>query len=160
MSDTLHSARTLRPLTLATLLAGSLDLGFACTFWWFKADIPPMRVGHSVASGLLGKEAARAGGWATALLGYTLHYAIIFVMVATYWFVARRVLALVRQWLPYGTLYGIWLWVAMNYIVVPLSASHGTWPSEFSLWVGLSIVVHAAVGILCAWFARRALLAR
>lgn len=69
-----------------------------------------MRVGHSVASGLLGKEAARAGGWPTALLGYALHYAIILVMVATYWFVARRAPALVRQWLPYGTLYGVWLW--------------------------------------------------
>ena len=51
-----------RPLVLGALLAGTFDLTYACTFWWFKADIPPMRVGHSVASGWLGREAARAGG--------------------------------------------------------------------------------------------------
>jgi hypothetical protein len=45
----------------------------------------------------------------------------------------------------------------MSYIVVPLSAAHGAGPREFSLWVDLSIIVHAMVGIICAWFSRRAL---
>lgn len=154
------ASRPWRSLVPGVLLAGTFDLCFASTFWWFKAGVTPMRVGHSVAAGLLGKEAARAGGWSTALLGYAAHYAIIFAMFGIYCLVARRAPALVRQWLPCGTLYGVWLWVAMNYIVVPLSAAHGAWPTEFSLWVGLSIVVHAIIGIACAWFARRALATR
>lgn len=151
------STRPWHSLALGTLLAGALDMCFASTFWWLKADVTPIRVGQSVAAGLLGRESAIGGGLPTGLLGWTLHYAMIFLMVGFYFLAARRLPVLTRRWLACGTIYGLGLYVVMSYVVVPLSAAHTAGPREFSLWVNLSIIVHALVGILCAWFSRRAL---
>src|SRR5689334_5186950 len=49
-------ARPWHSLALGTVLAGALDMCFASGFWWLKADVTPIRVGQSVAAGLLGKE--------------------------------------------------------------------------------------------------------
>lgn len=151
------SSHPWRPLAIGTLLAGALDMCFASTFWWLKADVTPVRVGQSVAAGLLGKESAVAGGVPTGMLGWTLHYAMIFLMVGFYYLAAKQLPVLTRSWLACGAIYGLGLYLVMSYIVVPLSAAHTAGPKEFSLWVNLSIVVHVAVGIICAWYSRRAL---
>jgi len=151
------SARPWPVLGWVILAAGAFDLVYASTFWWIKADVMPMRIGQSIAAGLLGSEASRAGGWPTSLLGVALHFFIISVMVATYYFVAKRVAVLWEKWAMYGLLYGIVLFVVMSYVVVPLSAVGGSGPKEMSLWVGLSIFVHMLIGAACAWAAKKAL---
>ena len=136
------------------LVAGTLDIAYACVFWVVKASVPAQRIFQSVAAGLLG-ESARQGGWATAVLGLALHYFIATSMSVTYYLVSRRWRALVQRPVLYGALYGLLLYVVMNYIVVPLSAA-GT-GSRDPLWVGLSIVVHALlIGVPIALFSRRA----
>jgi len=72
--------------------------------------------------------------------------------------VARRWPLLWRQpWLC-GAVYGLFLYGFMNYVVVPLSRAGAG--SKDVLWVTLSIVVHMVlVGIPCAVFARRAVMA-
>ena len=60
-----------------------------------------------------------------------------------------------RPWLC-GALYGLVLYVMMNYIVVPLSAAGPG--STDPLWIALSIVAHVLlVGLPIAVFTRRAL---
>jgi hypothetical protein len=58
------------------VLAGTLDIVYACVFWALKADVPPSRILQSVAAGLLG-EASFTGGAASAGLGLLLHYAVM-----------------------------------------------------------------------------------
>ena len=151
------SARPMPVLAWVILAAGAFDLVFASTFWWIKAGVMPMRIGQSIAAGLLGKEASQAGGWSTALLGVALHFFIMSTMVATYYFVAKRAAVVRGKWATYGPRYGIVLFVVMSYVVVPLSAVGGSGPKEMSWWVGLSIVVHMLIGTGCAWGARMAL---
>jgi uncharacterized membrane protein YagU involved in acid resistance len=136
------------------VLAGTLDILYACLFWAVKADLPPTRIFQSVAAGLLG-EASYRGGAATAALGLALHFFIACTMAVAYYLASRRWPVLTRRPVHLGIAYGFLLYMVMNYVVVPLStASAG---SRDPLWITLTIAAHAfLVGLPIAWFAARA----
>ena len=136
------------------LLAGTLDIAYACIFWALKADVPVQRILQSVASGLLGK-ASFEGGNATAALGLALHYLIATTMSVAYYLVSRRLPLLRQRPVLCGAVYGLLLYGVMNLIVVPLSAAGRG--SKDPLWVMLSIAVHMLlIGVPIALAARRA----
>jgi hypothetical protein len=137
------------------LVAGTLDIVYACVYWGLRRGVPPTRIFQSVAAGLLGR-ASFEGGARTAALGLALHFFIATTMAFTYYLVARRwPLLWQRPWLA-GGVYGLLLYGVMNYVVVPLSAAGAG--SKEPLWVALSIAVHVLlIGVPCAVFARRAL---
>lgn len=139
------------------LLAGTLDLIYICSFWAVRG-VGPMRIFQSVAAGWVGRDAAIAGGARMAALGLASHYLIAVCMAATFFLVARRWRAFARKPLAYGALYGILLYLAMNYVVVPLSAA-GSGAVPALRWSDLShLAAHMfLVGVPCAWFARLAL---
>jgi uncharacterized membrane protein YagU involved in acid resistance len=142
------------PVLAGGLLAGTLDIVYACVFWAAKADVPPSRIFQSVAAGLLG-AASFEGGTSTAALGLILHFFIACTMAVTYYLAARRWPVLARRPVGLGIAYGLLLYVVMNYIVVPLSAAGPG--SRDPTWVALSVAVHAfLIGLPIAWFARRA----
>jgi len=136
-------------------VAGALDITFACTFWHLKGSVPPTRIFQSVAAGLLGRESF-AGGAGTAALGLALHFFIALTMSAVYYVVARKWSALWRWPVPLGAAYGVVLYAAMTYVVVPLSAARPG--SKAPLWIGLSIAAHVlVVGIPIALCTARAI---
>jgi hypothetical protein len=136
------------------LVAGALDIVYACVFWAVKADLPARRILQSVAAGLLG-EASFEGGAATAVVGLVLHFFIATSMSVAYYLVAARWTLLRERAVLCGAGYGLLLYGIMNYIVVPLSAAGPG--SRDPLWVGLTIVVHVLlIGIPISLFARRA----
>lgn len=136
------------------LLAGALDILYACLFWAVKADLPPSRIFQSVAGGLLGK-ATFQGGTRTAALGLFLHFLIASTMAATYYLAARRWPVLARRPVSFGIAYGLLLYVVMNHVVVPLSAA-GPGSSD-PTWIALTVLAHAfLVGLPIAWFTSRA----
>ena len=138
------------------LVAGTLDIVFAMTFWAWKADIPAVRILQSVAAGLLG-EASFEGGLETAALGFALHFFIALTMAIVYYVAARRWPLLWRRAAPCGALYGLMLYVVMNLVVVPLSAASPG--SRDPLWMVLSIGVHIfLIGMPIALFVRQGLL--
>ncbi len=82
-----------------------------------------MRVLQSVAGGWIGRDAAFSGGAQAALLGGLTHFGIALMMAAVFATAASSVRALTRNAWFWGILYGIVLFVVMNYVVVPLSAA-------------------------------------
>jgi hypothetical protein len=163
MATSLVPSRQAHPLVFVAaggLIAGTLDIVYACAYWALKSGVPAERILQSVAAGLLGK-ASFEGGAATAALGLGLHYFIAITMAAVYYLAARRWPLLWQRPLLCGTVYGLLLYGVMNYIVVPLSAAPGSsGGSKDPLWITLTVAVHALlVGIPCATFARRAVLA-
>ena len=150
------SPRQFRLVLIGGLVAGALDILFAMTFWAIKADVPPVRVLQSVASGLLGREHAIAGGAPTAALGLLLHFFIAISMSLTYFAVARKWPFLWRRPWVAGPLYGILLYVIMNFVVIPLSAA--STGSRDPLWVGLSVLVHMTLIAMPMALAARATL--
>ncbi|MGN6512682.1 MAG: hypothetical protein ACTHKZ_03810 [Lysobacteraceae bacterium] len=153
-----------RPIAWRWVLAGglvlaTLDAAFATGYWRLAAGVPWTRVFQSVAAGVLGVEASVAGGAATAWLGLALHYAIAMCFVAACTLAATRRAALLRHAPACGIAYGLLLYLVMNWVVIPLSAighlpSFGDRP-----WVAGSVAMHAVVGLVCAYAARRALAA-
>ena len=137
----------------AGLLAGALDITFACLYWALRAGVPAERIFQSVAAGLLG-ESSFSGGWATAALGLGLHFAIVLAMAAAWCLAARRWPALLRHPWRGGVLYGLFLYGLMQFVVVPLSAAPGG--SQDPLWITLSVLAHVVlVGLPIALLAGR-----
>jgi uncharacterized membrane protein YagU involved in acid resistance len=136
------------------LVAGTLDIAYACLFWALKRDVPAQQILQSVAAGLLGK-ASFEGGRATAARGRALHFMIALSMSVAYYLVSRRWALLWQRPFLCGAAYGLLLYAIMNYVVVPLSAAGPG--SKDPLWVTLSIAVHALlIGIPIALAVRRA----
>ena len=143
----------LRPILLAALVAGTLDILSAFVFAGM-AGIGPGRVLTYVASGPFGDGVRGAGaGWAAA--GLAVHYAIMTCMAAAYFFVAARAPVLVRHAVPAGILYGILLWLIMYWAVKPLR-----WPAAplpHTAWdIGNALFSHCVlVGLPIALLAAR-----
>ena len=111
-------------ILLGGLAAGALDILYAfIAYGPLTYGVAPERVLHSVAAGWIGRDASRAGGMETALLGLGLHFLIATLMAAAYVLAATRISALTGQAVLCGLVYGLLLYVMMNYIVVPLSAA-------------------------------------
>lgn len=146
-----------RIVLAAGLIAASLDIAFAIGFWALH-DVPAQRILQSVASGVLGAD-AYAGGAASAVLGLALHAAIAVAMAHVYDAASLRLPVLVRRPVLFGGLYGVLLFGAMNWGVVPLSAAAMAPPSGLWLWSGLAAHI-VLVGIPCAVGARLADAAR
>ena len=105
---------------------GVLDILSAIIPWQIRG-IGPQRILHSVASGLIGREAALAGGWKTAFLGLACHFFVAFGVATTYYLVSRKLTFLTAHPVICGLIYGEIVYVVMNQIVLPLSAIHRPW---------------------------------
>jgi hypothetical protein len=157
-----HALSPSLAVVLGGVVAGVIDITYACTFWAIKAGARPSRIFQSVAAGLLGRQAAVGGGMPTAALGLALHFFIALTVAVVYYTAARYAEALWRRPWLFGSLYGVAVFGVMHYIVVPLSAAgSGSAPPFDPVWDGLSIVAHAfGIGVPVALGARAALRGR
>ena len=141
-----------RPILLATLVAGTLDIlaAIGLTLYYGRRGVADML--RYVASGPL--PDAPQWGAAGALLGLAVHFAIMAVMVAVFMLAARRLPALWRRPWLWGALYGLVTYVVMNLVVVPLR-----WPEAFppgTRGIVTQLFCHVAlVGIPIALIAAR-----
>ena len=116
--------RAVIAIAAGALAAGVLDIIYAfVVFGPLSYGLSAQDVLHSIAAGWIGRDAALAGGWNTAWLGLGSHFLITAIMAAAYVMAAQSMKMLTKNALLWGFLYGLALYVAMNHIVVPLSAA-------------------------------------
>jgi hypothetical protein len=108
------------------LLVGTLDIGVACAIF----HAPPIPVLHAIASGLIGHDASVHGGMNTALLGLGLQEFISVVAAGTYVFASAWLPVLIRRPVIMGLAFGFAVNFFLNFIVIPLSLTHGTPPTS------------------------------
>jgi hypothetical protein len=151
------ASRTLSPVRAigyGALVVGALDLTDALVFFGFRGAAP-IRICQSIAAGLLGR-AAFQGGAATAALGVALHFFIATCIVVTFYLASLRLPLLVRHAAIAGLLYGLAVYGAMNYVVIPLSALGGRGPFVLPVFIN-GLLIHAfGVGLPAALFVRAA----
>ena len=161
--DTFPRANAMRrsPAVFAILVGGgiaaTLDVTYAIVYSAFHG-VSALRVLQSVASGLLGQP-AYAGGVPTAILGFCLHFAMAFLVAAIFYLASRRLHFLTRQAVLSGLVYGIGVYLVMNFIVVPLSA----FPTPLTFTptrVAINLVAHMILFGLPIALAARAASAR
>lgn len=110
-------AAIFKPIAIATLVAGTLDLAFAMILTALPGRSIAAMLRH-VASGPI--PPAAYWGLAGAALGIGVHYGLMAIMATAFMrFVARHVDSATRV-LLLGAGFGVLTWVAMNFIIVPL----------------------------------------
>ena len=136
------------------LVAGTIVAVLDATFAFFAYVVIDGRYGFESllqydASGLLGADAFAHGGltgWLIAALGFGLHVAISFTVVAVFFVALRRVATSNARAVVLGLLYGAAVWVFNAGVVLPLTGTRhepffGGWYIPFlvdhALFVGL-----------------------
>ena len=109
-----------RDILVGGLVAGTLDIFVAAAI----NSLPPGTILQAIASGLLGK-AAFSGGATAMAIGFVAQEVMSLIIAAIFVLAARRAPILLRRPLISGALYGVAIFVVMNFVVVPLSAA---WP--------------------------------
>lgn len=100
------------------LVAGTLDIGAATLI----SGAQPGRVLQFIAGGLVGKQAAFAGGAATMALGMVLQWLMSLVIAGLFVAASLHLSQLRQHWAIAGLAYGLPVFLVMELVVVPLSA--------------------------------------
>lgn len=150
---------TARAILYGGLTAGALDLIDAFVFFGLRSGARPMGILHSIAAGFLGRDAARAGGVPTAIVGFLSHFLVAFCIVTVYVLLSRVIPILRKQWVLCGLVFGVAAYFVMTWFVVPMSNA-GTRQITFALPVTPvminGILIHAfGVGVPAAYFSSR-----
>jgi hypothetical protein len=144
-----------RAILRGGLIAGAIDITYACVFSYARRGTPPSLILQSVASGLLG-NAAFQGGTPAAALGLLLHFIIALIWASVYYAASRRLRVLARVPYACGVVYGLLIFAAMNYAVIPLSAAPFGAPPPWSPAFNTGILVHMlGIGLPIALATRR-----
>lgn len=164
MSTTIAAVRSLltakfpfKGMLWGGFVAGLLDGLDAIIYFGIASGAQPAGIFRYIAGGLIGLEAARGGGWATALLGVVLHFVIAFGAAATYCLASLFLPSLVRRPLVWGPVFGIAVYLFMDFVVKPFSMlpAQGHWSSA-AVFIDEILVHMLGVGLPIAWFASRA----
>jgi uncharacterized membrane protein YagU involved in acid resistance len=131
------------------VIAGALDITYACVFSYIRRGTKPITILQSVASGAFGRSAYE-GGAKTAALGLVFHFLIALVAAAVYYFASRVLRFMVTQAVICGILYGVCVYLIMNCVVLRLSAIHATiypWSYPKSVLIGGLLIHMFGIGL-------------
>lgn len=110
-----------KTILLTGFVAGTLDILAAFTAYsLIFSNVSPLRILQSIASGVFG-QAAFAGGAQTAFFGLLFHYIIAFSWTVFFFLVFPYIPFLRKQKIIGGLIYGVFVWIMMNLVVLPLS---------------------------------------
>ena len=140
-------ATTLKTAIYAGLVAGTIDIGAACTI----NQVGPVPILRFIASGLLGTPLAHEP-WVYCL-GMVLQWLMSIIIAAIFVSAAVRIPALLRRWIAAGIAYGVVVYFVMTFVVVPLSrakSGHVTWTSFAE-----NLLAMIVFGLIVAYIAQR-----
>jgi uncharacterized membrane protein YagU involved in acid resistance len=104
----------------AGVIAGTLDIVAACLQYFLRTGKGPEGVLRFVASGLLGMKAF-TGGKAYIAAGLLIHFCIAISFAFIFYLLVKHIAAMRGNRLVTGIAYGVFVWVVMNLLVLPLT---------------------------------------
>jgi hypothetical protein len=140
-------AATLKTSIYAGLVAGTIDIGAACTI----NQVGPVPILRFIASGLLGTPLPHEP-WVYCL-GMVLQWLMSIIIAAIFVSAAAKIPALLRRWVAAGIAYGVVVYFVMTFVVVPLSrakSGHVTWTSFAE-----NLLAMIVFGLIVAYIAQR-----
>lgn len=135
------------------LIAGTIDIGAACLIF----HAPPAPVLKSIAAGIVGRDAAKAGGMDIILLGAFLQAFISVVAAGIYAFASMRLPVLIHRWLICGILFGGACDLFLMQIVGPLAGLHMSPVGSYFWWANLianMLTYGPPIAFVTQWFTR------
>ncbi|WP_291909415.1 hypothetical protein [Chitinophaga sp. CB10] len=140
-------------IALTALLAGTLDLATSCILFTVRSGKSFVEVLKFIASAIFG-PAAYSGNPAIPWLGVLFHYAIAFVFTTFFFLVYPVVRKGIRNTFLIAVLYGLFVWVVMNLIVLPFTHVRPVPFTAFGVTVG-ALVLIVMIGLPLAMVAER-----
>jgi hypothetical protein len=150
----IESRTASRTVLLAGAVAATIDLVFAFVFFGWQLGITPLRVLQSVATGWYGR-ASFEGGIASAAVGLVSHYLILMVAASLYLAASRGIAFVNRHAIACGLGFGVAIYLAMTFVIVPLSAAPMRSPALNVVSIG-QFLIHPVLGLAIALIVRRA----
>jgi hypothetical protein len=148
-----------RAILYGGLAVGVLDLVDAFVFFGLRSGAQPIGILHSIAAGVLGRDAARAGGVPTAIVGLLSHFLVAFCIVTVYVLAGRVMPVLRKRWVICGFVFGVIAYFVMTWFVVPMSNAGNqqiTFPLPVMPVMTNGILIHMfGVGLPTAYFSSR-----
>jgi len=140
-------------LLKAGLAAGSLDILFAFVNAGLSSGVLPDRVLRFVASGLIGEKAFQDSA-GVAFLGLGIHFFIAFFWTVVFFLLYPKFKNIFRSELLQAAIYGIFVWLIMNLVVLPLTNA----PKLGFQWLDVAkgiLILIIAIGFPLVYFARQ-----
>jgi hypothetical protein len=140
---------------LSGLIAGTLDILAALIIYdLILQKTTSIKILQSIASGIFKKE-AYSGGSQMALYGLLLHYLIALTFAWFYFTIYPYFKLLKKNTLLSGILYGIFVWIVMNLLILPtvfpaLPEKHLDFPLILSI-----LILIFCIGIPIAFITRK-----
>jgi len=104
----------------ATIVSGVLDASAGVLVYWMYKGLNPLQVLQYIASGIFGPSVIN-GSFLYVLIGLVLHFAIAFMFTCAYYLGFPFIKSFAKNTIVNGLIYGIFIWVFMNYLVLPMS---------------------------------------
>ena len=143
----------MKTIALAGFLVGSLDIIAALTNFYIKTGKDPLIVLKYIASAVFGKE-AYSGGNIMAAWGLLLHFLIAFIWTIFFFLIYPKLKILSFNRIVTGIVFGIFIWVVMNRVVVPMSkASVGAFDLKQAIIAVLILI--GAIGLPLSFIAHK-----
>jgi uncharacterized membrane protein YagU involved in acid resistance len=146
-----------KPILIGGLIAGALDITYACLFFGIRNHVTPIRIFQSVARGALGQQAFQ-GGMKTAALGLFFHFLIALTAAAVYVFAGRTLPFMITNAVLCGILYGACVYFFMYGLVMRFSAIHSTtlpWSYPWRVLIPNLLIHMFGIGLPIALVTRR-----
>ena len=153
----MNPRKTLLTILIAGLIAGTLDITYACIFSYVRRGVTPAAVFRSVAAGALG-PGAREGGLKIAVLGLFFHFLIALIAAAVYFFASRILRFMITNAIISGVLYGAGVYFFMYGIVMRVSAIHSKtlpWSYPWQVLIPNLLIHMFGIGLPIALAVRR-----
>ena len=134
--------RLFNQLATTSLIVGTLDGMAASLHTYLKTGRSPEIVFRYVASGVFGAEAF-TGGAGMIALGLLFHYliatgwSVLYVFIHPYFKITGN-----RPWIN-GPLYGLYIWLMMQFLILPMSNVRPISPTVEGVVIG--ILIHMIV---------------
>ena len=130
-------------ILLSGLIVGIFDAIAASVFSYGFSGASPDKVFRYVASGVFGKEAL-TGGMPVAAWGLFFHFIVATGWTTLFYLLRPKIAFLSSSKYTAGIGYGIFIWLMMNFVVVPLS---NVPPStfHFTMRTAVMIMIHMFV---------------
>jgi hypothetical protein len=152
MSSEMHSGKSLfLTILLAGVIAGALDAAAAIIDFYVATGKGPARIFVYIASGVFGKQ-NDLSTQSMVIFGVLFHFMVAIIFSAFYFWIYPLAQFLRSNKVISAVLYGIFVWLVMNLLVVPLSITH-TWTFKLINVLKAAIILIVCVGVPISFMA-------
>ncbi len=137
----------------AGLIVGTLDILAALIQFYIKTNKNPITVLNFIASGVFGSDAF-TGGTKMAAFGLFFHYIIAFVFTFLFFKLYPKLSTLTRNAFLLGFVYGLFIWLTMQFVVLPLSQAPAMKINLQGAITAILILI-VCIGIPLSWLTQR-----